>query len=253
VSTSLAEQYQRQERWRRWPEALAALPIKAGERVLDLGCGVGDVAARLSQIGAEVVGIDGNDELLAAARARHAQVRFERADLADVTPERFGAVGGLWASFVTAYFPDLRPCLARWSACLQPGGWLALIEMDDLFGHEPFPPEFRNDIVRFYEEASRARRYDFRGGRKLAAAARAVGLEILHEGILEDDELSFAGPAPPDVLEAWRERLERMGGLRGFLGSRFGAFEEAFVATLASERHSSLARVFFVVARKPRA
>jgi SAM-dependent methyltransferase len=250
VDTSLIDQYQRQEQWRRWSEALAVLPVRNGQQVLDLGCGIGQVTALLNQMGAEVVGVDANEELLTAARARCPHIRFEKSDLHDVTPDRFGQVDGLWASFVTAYFPDLESVLARWSKCLRLGGWLAMVEMDDLFGHEPFPPQFRQDLAGFYDEAKRAGRYDFKGGRRLATTARAVGLEILHESVLADDELSFVGAARPDVLEAWRERLQRMGGLKAFMGDRFNDFEEAFVATLTSEKHRSTTRVVFVVARR---
>jgi SAM-dependent methyltransferase len=250
MGATLAEQYQRQEGWRRWSEALSLLPIRAGQRVLDLGCGVGHVAERLRRMRTEVVGIDGNEELLSAARSRYPEVRFERADLSTLAAEQLGTFDGLWASFVTAYFPDLAPALVRWIRCLRPGGWVGLVEMDDLFGHEPFPAAFREDMARFYEAARRAGAYDFEGGRSLVGAVRAAGLEVLREGVLPDDELSFAGAARPDVLEAWRERLQRMRGLQGFLGERFKDFEAAFLATLASDRHRSETRVVFVVARR---
>jgi SAM-dependent methyltransferase len=250
MGASLVDQYQRQARWRRWSEALSLLPIERGQRVLDLGCGVGEIAGRLHQLGAEVVGVDANEELLSAARLSYPDVCFKCADIRQLAPETVGMVDGIWASFVAAYFPDLAPTLARWSACLRPGGWMALVEMDDLFGHEPFPNEFRDDIARFHKEAKRAGRYDFEAGRTLAGAARAIGLEPLHESVLADDELSFAGAAKPDVLEAWRNRLERMGGLKAFLRDRFTSFADAFAATLCSEQHSSRTRVIYVVAQK---
>jgi trans-aconitate methyltransferase len=203
-SASLAGQYRRQGRWRRWDEALAHLPLTPGQRVLDLGCGVGQMAARLSRLGVEVVGIDSNEELLTTARVDHPGIRFVHLDLHDLTPDRFGHVDGLWASFVAAYFPDLEPVLARWCECLRPGGWVALVEIDDLLGHEALPSRFRDEVVRFYDEARSAGRYDFEAGRKLAAAARAGGLEVVHEGTLPDDELAFDGAAAPDILEAWR-------------------------------------------------
>jgi trans-aconitate methyltransferase len=250
MGARLVEQYQRQARWRRWSEALALLPLERGQRVLDLGCGVGEIAEQLRELGAEVVGVDANEELLLAARLSYPDIHFKHADLRELAPETVGVADGIWSSFVAAYFPDLAPTLARWSACLRPGGWMALVEMDDLFGHEPFPNEFRADVARFYQEAKRAGRYDFQAGRKLASAACAIGLELLHETVLADDELSFAGPAKRDVLDAWRNRLNRMGGLKAFLGDRFTKFEEAFTATLRSENHSSRTRVIYVIARR---
>ena len=234
---SLAEQYLRQERWRRWDEALEKLPIAKGQRVLDLGCGIGSVTGRLSRLGADAVGSDADEELLAVARANFPDLEFEKADLRSLDPGLFGKADGIWASFVPAYFPDFQPVLAGWSACLRDGGWIALVEIDDLFGHEPLPEQFRGDISRLYEEARLAGRYDFKSGGKLAAALREAGFEILHERILADDELSFSGPAPAEVLQAWRERLQRMGGLKAALAERFSQFEEAFIAALSSENH----------------
>ncbi len=249
MSSTLVEQYQRQERWRRWDDALALVPLKRGERVLDLGCGVGQIANRLSQLGASVVGVDVNEELLGAARAQYPNIRFEKLDLNDLSPSTFGHVEGLWASFVPAYFPDLESTLKRWWACLATGGWLAMVEMDDLFGHEPLAPTFTGELKRFYEEARSAGRYDFESGRRLADAARTVGFEILHQRVLQDDELSFSGPASPDVLETWRTRLQRMIGLRNYFGQRFEEFEKAFLETLASSSHRARTRVFLVVAK----
>ena len=67
---NLVSEYRRQRAWRAWPTVLAALPPLEGRTVLDLGCGVGDLAAELVQRGARVIGFDANEELLAHARGR---------------------------------------------------------------------------------------------------------------------------------------------------------------------------------------
>jgi SAM-dependent methyltransferase len=252
MTSHLVEQYLRQERWRRWDEALSLsiLPLERGGRVLDIGCGVGDVAARLHGRGVDVLGIDSNAELIGAARGRYPHVRFEEANLHDLTSERFGLFDGLWASFVPAYLPNLASVLTEWSDCLlRRGGWLAMVEVDDLLGHEPLSTALRARVAQFYDEARSAGRYDFECGRKLASTARAVGLQVVHEGVLADDELCFGGPAPADVLAAWSARLARMGGLKAFMGDRFSEFERAFMDALRDESHRSRARVIFVVAR----
>jgi trans-aconitate methyltransferase len=51
------------------------LSPRPGERILDLGCGDGAVTAALRDMGADVVGVDTSDSLLAAARARNLDVR----------------------------------------------------------------------------------------------------------------------------------------------------------------------------------
>lgn len=250
MGAELAAQYERQERWRRWDEAFTRIPAKAGQRVLDLGCGVGQIAGRFHRLGAHVIGVDSNEELLAAARTRHPDVRFDNLDLGALTPTSFGRVDGVWASFVAAYFADLDAAVARWSDCVTPGGWLTLVEVDDLLGHQPLPSAMSEDISSFYAEARAAGRYDFQCGRRLAEAAQRAGLTIEHESVLPDDELSFQGPAPTDVLEAWQLRLRRMGGLKAFLGPRFPEFERTFLRALTAPDHRSRARVMLLVARR---
>ena len=91
------------------------------------------------------------------------------------------------------------------------GGWLALIEVDDLFGHNPVTDRTRQLLNHYVENALEHSWYDFRMGHKLAAELGRAGLEILDEFSVPDAELSFSGPALPEVVEAWRNRLQRMG------------------------------------------
>ncbi len=51
-------------------EILAWLDPRAGERILDLGCGDGALTAKIAASGASVTGVDTSPELLAAARGR---------------------------------------------------------------------------------------------------------------------------------------------------------------------------------------
>ena len=62
---------------------------------------------------------------------------------------------GFWSSFTAAYFPDFGPVLASWLQLLRPGGWIALVEMDDLLGHEPLTQTSRLMVDAFYEDAWR--------------------------------------------------------------------------------------------------
>jgi trans-aconitate methyltransferase len=51
------------------------LAPKAGERILDLGCGDGALTEKLAATGATVVGVDASPEMVAAARARGLDAR----------------------------------------------------------------------------------------------------------------------------------------------------------------------------------
>lgn len=240
---SLADEYRRQRAWRDWPTVLDELPPLEGRTVLDLGCGAGDVAAELVAQGARVIGVDGNEELLAAARAQGLpNADFLRADLR-VLPDLGVEADGLWSSFAAAYFPDLPPVLADWTRHLAPVAWVALTEIDDMFGHEPLAARTKALLRAFAEEARAAGRYDFHMGAKLADHAARAGLTVSKELTLADRELSFQGPAAPEVLDSWRARFDRMTLLRDFCGPEYDRVRDDFLRCLARPEHRSTATV----------
>ncbi|HYT10093.1 MAG TPA: class I SAM-dependent methyltransferase, partial [Mycobacteriales bacterium] len=59
---------------------LSGVAIRSGARVLDLGCGVGDLTARLAQLAGdgEVLGVDADPDMVAIARqrAQSSRLRF---------------------------------------------------------------------------------------------------------------------------------------------------------------------------------
>lgn len=248
---SLADDYRRQYAWRDWKRVFDALPVLTGQRVLDLGCAIGDQAAELAARGARVVAIDANEELLTIARARgDSRIEFRTGDLREELALG-GGFDGLWCSFGAAYFCALAPRLAAWTSELRPGAWVVLTEIDDLFGHAPLAPRTRAWLGQYAREALAAGRYDFEMGRKLATHARAAGLEVVRELELADAEFSSAGPARTDVIDAWRQRFERMTLLRDLCGAEFDAVRDDFLACLASPDHRSSSRVVCLLARVP--
>jgi SAM-dependent methyltransferase len=245
----LAAEYRGQFAWRPWPQIFAALPMLAGRTVLDLGCGPGDQAAELVARGARVIGIDANPELIAAASARGLpNAEFRLGDLRALDPDL--QADGLWSSFAAAYFPDLSATLVRWGAHLGPGGFVALTEIDDLFGHEPLAGSTRERLDAYARAALAAGWYDFHMGRKLAGHLARAGFMVEKTLILEDQELAFDGPAAPAVLQAWRQRFDRMAGLQRFCGPAFEPVLAEFVAGLAHPSHRARAKVHCVVAVK---
>lgn len=107
-------------------DLVAALPGAAPVRAIDLGCGPGNstevLAARFP--GAEVTGLDGSPEMVAAARLRMPGHRFEVADIAEwVTPERYGVI---LSNAVLQWLPDHERLFPRLLRHLAPGGSLAV-------------------------------------------------------------------------------------------------------------------------------
>jgi SAM-dependent methyltransferase len=246
---NLADQYERQYRWRSWQLAYAALPPLAGTRVLDLGCAIGDQARDLTELGAKVLGIDADENLLARASSR--EIPGAVFELGDVrSPATGGDFDGIWGSFVAAYFTDLVPVLARWRNLLRPGGWIALTEVSGLFRHEPLPVGARTLLDTYARESRQVGRYDFDMGSKLASHFTAAGLKVEVDRLLPDRELSFTGAGEQDVLDAWKARLARMSLLQDCARDAYPSLQEDLLGCLAMPHHATECRVHFCLARR---
>ncbi|MFB1484029.1 class I SAM-dependent methyltransferase [Corallococcus sp. RDP092CA] len=110
--------------------------LKPGMRVLDVGCGVGDVsflAARLVGPTGEVVGVDREARVLACAQRRReaqdvAHVRFQQSSLESLP---VGApFDAIVCRLVLMFQPDPVSFVRRMAEHLRPGGVLALHELE---------------------------------------------------------------------------------------------------------------------------
>jgi SAM-dependent methyltransferase len=226
------------------------LPDLAGQVVLDLGCGIGDQAAALASCGATVLGFDANEALLATAEARNLdRAQFRLADLGRPLPVAV-PVDGIWCSFTAACFPDLVPRLNAWKTHLKSGGWIALLEVDHLFGHEPISADTKALLDSYTHESLTIGRYDFHMGHKLSAHLEAAGFTVQQSILVPDRELCFDGPAEPEVLAAWSARLSRLAALERFCGPRFASLRDDFLAALASAEHRTSCTVHCCIARR---
>jgi trans-aconitate 2-methyltransferase len=120
------------ERTRPAAELLARVPLDAPRQVVDLGCGPGNstelLVARFPA--AHVVGTDTSPSMLATARQRLPQTRFELGDIADWSPAE--PVDLAYANASLQWVSDHERLLPRLLSALAPGGVLAVQMPDNL-------------------------------------------------------------------------------------------------------------------------
>jgi len=106
-----------------------AAELRAGERVLDIGCGTGNAALLAADHGAEVVGVDPAARLLDVARARAADegkaATFERGDTASL-PVADASVDVVLSVFGVVFAPDPAAAAAEIARVVAPTGRVVL-------------------------------------------------------------------------------------------------------------------------------
>jgi ubiquinone/menaquinone biosynthesis C-methylase UbiE len=132
--------------------AFRAAGLAPGMRVLDLGCGVGDVAMLAADLvgpTGSVVGIDRDAASVAWANKRVAEtgyqnIRFQVAEFHEfIDSQPFDALVG---RFILLYLPDPAAVLRHLSQQLRPGAVIAFMEPDFTVESRVFPelPQFKN-------------------------------------------------------------------------------------------------------------
>ncbi len=106
--------------WQHGESLLAQLNAKVGEKILDLGCGPGQLSEKIAGSGAAVIGLDSDRAMIAQAQNNYPQISFQVADAANFQlPELVDAV------FSNAVLHWVKPpeaaatCIAQ---ALKPGG-----------------------------------------------------------------------------------------------------------------------------------
>lgn len=136
---------------------LDTLPLRSGDRILDLATGDGTYAMLLAERGLEVTGVDQDEHYLAFAQKRcHDRglaVRFLRGDALALPFDE----GELDAAFCAQSFYDLGhvPLVVReMRRVVRPGGWVGIMENDTM--HHlvlPWPAELELSIRKAELEA----------------------------------------------------------------------------------------------------
>ena len=122
---------------RAWRRLAAHELVRPGDRIVDVGCGTGDLALACIEAGAaSVTGVDFAAPMLVRAREKAAERAASSLSFAlgDATrlPLPDASVDGWCSAFVVRNIPDLDGALAEAWRVLRPGGRLAMLEIPRL-------------------------------------------------------------------------------------------------------------------------
>jgi trans-aconitate 2-methyltransferase len=106
--------------WQLGKGPLELLAAKAGERVLDLGCGTGQLTAEIAAAGAEVEGIDQSPEMVSQARLNFPHLRFTVGDARAFTVDE--PVDAVFSNAVLHWVKPAAAAVGRVWLALKPGG-----------------------------------------------------------------------------------------------------------------------------------
>jgi SAM-dependent methyltransferase len=132
-SRAVEATYATQDVVRQRRATLAALELRSGERVIDVGCGPGYLAAEMAEVvGPEgfVQGVDPSPAMLAiAARRALPHMELTEGDALSLPAEDAGFDAAV-STQVYEYVPDIAAALREVRRVLRPGGRLLVLDTD---------------------------------------------------------------------------------------------------------------------------
>lgn len=121
-----------------WAERLADLSrLRAGERVLDVGCGTGAVARAAHRRGASATGLDVNEAMLATARRLAPAIEWRQGDAADL-PYPDASFDVVLCQQALQFLPDPDLALGEMRRVLGAGGRAAVAVLRSLDRHPAY-------------------------------------------------------------------------------------------------------------------
>jgi trans-aconitate 2-methyltransferase len=140
------------ERFAPFEDLLKLIRVKPGLRVIDLGCGTGELTRRLADHlpESETLGVDSSPQMLQKAQSQaRPGLRFERGDIAEVAAASRGKFDLVFSHAAIQWVDDHESLIPMLLEMLKPGGQVAIQQpanhnhpsyrmMSEIAAEEPF-------------------------------------------------------------------------------------------------------------------
>lgn len=190
--------------------------LKPGQRILDVGCGMGKYTIPLREKGYEVEGFDLSPRLLEMLSGEAASVPTICGDLHNIDPALFGKYDHVIGFFMLHHLFDLDKAFGQIAKLVKPGGRVSFIEPN------PNCPLFWAQITFMPTMSWKAEKGIFNlGKRNLRGIIERAGLknpQISQYGILPPFARNWRGAA---VVEAGFDKIAPLRPIAAF--RRIGA------------------------------
>jgi ubiquinone/menaquinone biosynthesis C-methylase UbiE len=238
-----------------WVKKYVARRIRAGAKVLSVGCGPGVILREVCTLDASIraTGLDISEERVQEAKQRNrenAQANFVRGDaqVMDFASNSFDLV---YSRMLLEYLKDKEGAVNEMVRVCKQGGVVLLQDLDgQLLWHYPEDPGVQGTVEKVVR-ALAATGFDPFVGRKLFSLAHRAGLKNIDVQV-ECYHL-IAGEIEPAILKQWELKLEIAGAqLAHLLGSEREAREQSrkFLEYLRRPDTLTYSTVFTVIGEK---
>jgi trans-aconitate methyltransferase len=180
--------------WQLGEGVVALLDPKPGERILDLGCGTGQLTNKIAEHGADVTGLDASPEMIGQARQNYPRLRFVLQDAASMQfDQEFDAV---FSNAALHWMIDGAGVARGIARALRPGGRFVaemggkgnIAQIEAAFEHVFSPRGIKPERRTWYPSIA-----------EYAALLERAGLET-RTALLFDRPTPLQGPA---AMEDW--------------------------------------------------
>ncbi len=161
--------------WKYGEELIRLLDPKAEERILDLGCGTGQLTQKIAERGAEVIGLDASPEMIGQARQNFPRLSFVLQDATTMTfAEEFDAI---FSNAALHWILD-APAVARGMFRALRGGGRVVAELGGKGNIGQIESAIETVLRRYSGDSLPQRRTFFPSIGEYAGVLEACGLEV---------------------------------------------------------------------------